>query len=278
METRNVKVDLHNHLRTSSIFRNRDFNKTIDIVAKRLGKGGILGLINFSDKRYEAFIGLKGYDRDYVGKNKNGIYIPDKDVLIVKGQEVPTKQGHLLVLGLEYETHLKGKRPFEDTLKEARDNNGIILVDHPFYLSGLGEYLENNLELLKNIDAIETHNGEAAFGFPIGPFPYQANKKAQEFYERVKSDYPHLGAIASSDGHSMYEIASSWTEIEMPKFGESCFIDSLRESIRKTNLDTPNKMKGSVVGTIDHMTDLTFIVKIAPKIGLGRFFETERPE
>lgn len=31
-----IKADLHNHLRTSSIFRDKDFNRAIDVAARRL--------------------------------------------------------------------------------------------------------------------------------------------------------------------------------------------------------------------------------------------------
>lgn len=101
-----IKADLHNHLRTSSIFENSDFNNSIDTASKKLGGGACFGLINMHDRRYEKFADLKGYEREWIGDNKNGIYIPEKDVLVVRGQEVTTKQGHLLV-GLGYDVHLK---------------------------------------------------------------------------------------------------------------------------------------------------------------------------
>ena len=66
-----VKADLHNHLRTSSILRNEDFNQAIDLASKRLGSSGIFAMVNFYDKRYENFISLKGYNRDSLGENAN---------------------------------------------------------------------------------------------------------------------------------------------------------------------------------------------------------------
>ena len=273
-----VKADLHNHLRTSSILRNEDFNQAIDLASKRLGSSGIFAMVNFYDKRYENFISLKGYNRDSLGENANGIYIPDKDVAVVKGQEIPTKQGHLLVLGLGYEVHLKGDRPLEDTIKEARDNNGIIIADHPFFREGVGNYLDNHQDLIRHFDALEIHNGKAALSL-FGLLPKRANEKAKEFYERAVLDNRHLGALSSSDGHSMYELGSSWTEIDSPDLANKAnFVSSLRESISQTSLSTERQNLDSRIGALDHIADLLYITKIAPKIGLAVRFETERPE
>ena len=87
-----IKADLHNHLRTSSNLQDEDFNQSIDLAHRRLGSGGVFGMINFSDTRYEKFSELGGYQRVYVGPQKNAIYVPEKDILVVKGQEVPTEQ------------------------------------------------------------------------------------------------------------------------------------------------------------------------------------------
>ncbi len=274
---KNMKADLHNHLRTSSNLQEIDFNIAISLAMKRLGINSVFGLVNFADGRYEEFIGFRGYDRIYLGNTKNAIYIPEKGVLVVKGQEVPTKQGHILILGLGYDIHLKQFRDLEDTLKEAKDNDGTVIVDHPFHLNGLGSYLEANPQFLEEIDAIEVYNGEACFGIPKTSFPYRANRRAQEFYDKIKRDFVHLGALASSDGHSMYELGRNWTEIDNIDMNKLNFLYSLRNSVRNTNKST--KMKKyplfGIFGSMDHIVDLAFITKIAPKIGLENLFKIE---
>lgn len=272
-----VRADFHNHLRMSSRFARGDFNRAINTASRKLGHGAVLGVVNFSDWRYEHLIDLGGYERQNLGDNRNGVYVPEKDVYVVKGQEVPTKEGHLLVFGTGARYHLKEGRSFEETIKEARDQDGIIVVDHPFHIHGLGSYLEQNPRLLEQVDAVEIHNGEASFGLPFGPIPLGANKKAQDFYARIESDFPNLGAIASSDGHSMYEIGSSWTEIQRPQFNG--FVNSLRESIIKTNLSTPTRMNNSIIGAIDHILDLALITQVGFRVGLRDFYiGTDRPE
>jgi hypothetical protein len=268
-----VKADLHNHLRTSSRCLEADFNRAVDKASKRLGNNGILGVINFTDKRYEHFVDLNGYEREDVGENKNGVYVPQKKILVVKGQEVPTKQGHLLVLGLGYDRHIKENKSLENTLKEVRDKRAIAVADHPFYLSGIGHYLKRNPKIIEEIDAIEIHNGEASFGFSFGPLPNNANELAQEFYREIKSEFPCLGALSSSDGHSIYEIGKNWTEIDMPDIAnKGNFTNSLRNSIRNTDLKTEKKTRPLILGAIDHALDLILITKIGFKIGLKEFY------
>ncbi|MEK6800943.1 MAG: hypothetical protein AABY05_03345 [Nanoarchaeota archaeon] len=275
-----VKADLHNHLRTSSNIKKSDLNHAVDVAGKRLGSHGIIGLVNFSDKRYEMAICSPGYERDYLGTNRNGVRVyGDKGtVIIVKGQEFPTKQGHLLVLGLEAEKHLKEGRTLKETVAEAKDNNGIIVADHPYYRDGIGSYLEKHQALLKDFSAFEVHNGEAAFSLPLlrGMFPKDANYLASVDFFIFEKDFPRLGALSSSDGHSFYEIGKSWTALELPDMGSN-FVETLRNSIEATNLETERKNKDAIRGSVDHMIDLALICKVAPKIGLGRMFETDRP-
>ena len=210
---RKVKADLHNHLRTSSNMKGL-FNPAIDIASKRLGAGGIFALVNFEDERYERFSEEKGYERKDLG---NAIYVPEKDILVVKGQEIPTQEGHLLVLGLEKGVRLKAGESLVSTISNARYNKGLVIADHPFYIEGIGSMLDKAPDFLNYIHAIEGHNGEAAFGFPVGPFPRNANRKAQEFYAKMSQHYSHLGMLSTSDGHSLHELGKSYTVLEMPE-------------------------------------------------------------
>lgn len=69
-----------------------------------------MGVVDFCDSRYKNLINLRGYERQTLGENQNGIYIPEKDIYMIGGQEVPTKEGHLLFLGTGINSHLKKGR------------------------------------------------------------------------------------------------------------------------------------------------------------------------
>jgi hypothetical protein len=95
-----VNADLHNHFST---FENIGdcFNKAINRAKRNLKENGIFAVINAQDKglgRYETFLGLRGYKRVDLG---NSLYVPEQEIYVIKGQEVFTQGGHILVLGLD---------------------------------------------------------------------------------------------------------------------------------------------------------------------------------
>lgn len=241
-----VKADLHNHLRTSSNLKQEDFNRAIDLAEKRLGKNSIFALANFSDNKYEQFTGLRGYERQYLGENKNAIYVPSKKVLVIKAQEIPTQQGHVSALGLHYNQQIQEHRSLEETLEEidnATDGEAIKIASHPFFQYGIGDYLQKHPDLLEFLDAIEIHNGEAMFG----------NQEALAFYKELfKQSFP-IGALSVSDGHSFHELGTNWTSIEFPETNPMNFLHSLKYSIRDTNHYTSKKTSTSYLGAAGHL-------------------------
>ena len=262
IERRRVKADLHNHFRTSS---NMDglFDPAVNTIFRNLGIYSLIGLINFEDQRYEKFIQQPGYERQDLG---NSIYLPKLDILIVKGQEVPTQQGHLLVLGIEKgkKNHIPVGMSLKDTIKASRDLNGIIIADHPFYRDGIGPFLQKKPGYLSRVDAFETHNGEAALWIP-GLTPKDANQKALEFYQRTSTS-KLVGSLACSDGHSLYEIGSSYTDLTMPDYSLLKCSEDVSSSLKKAvkNATSSNRhTNDSRISTLCHIISLGLI-----KLGL----------
>lgn len=178
----------------------------------------------------------------------------------------------MLVLGLGFEQHIRQNQDLEDTIRETDEKSegeAIKIADHPFFMAGIGHYLEYLPELVHCFDAFEI-NGEAAWG----------NRKARRFYEKVKPHNPQLGLVCSSDGHSSHELGKSWTEldIEIPGMYTDEFLPRLKQAVNSTNLQTPSQTHVSYAGAIMHLIKLGLITQVAPRIGLGKMFETERPE
>src|SRR3989344_4000830 len=74
---------------------------------------------------------------------------PKKGIYVIRGEEISTKQGHVLAVGIE-----KAIRPgmdISDTCREIKQQSGIAIIAHPYFLNGVGE---------KNITKlIESNNG-----------------------------------------------------------------------------------------------------------------------
>lgn len=255
-----VKADLHNHLRTGKHTLDGDFNKAVDYARKNLGKNAILGIINRNDSRYEKLISQKGYFRELSDLDGSSVYVPEKEVYLIKGQEVRTKKGNILVLGLSPRDYVLNGTSLERAISSAKEKGGIVIASAPFYQSGIGNYLIKKRESLKGIDAIEVYNSKAEFSFPIGPFPENANETAKDFYKYVCGIYAPLGAISSSDGNSFYEIGSSYTEFQNPD--RKNFKRWLKEEIKRSNLETERKNSSSKRGMLEH---------IAKSLVLGAF-------
>lgn len=89
-----------------------------------------MGVTNFHDARYEQFVQLPRYKRRDFG---NAVHMPEKDILIVKGQIMPTREERLSVLGLRAGQHIPERLSLEETVKIAAEENRIVLACHPFY-------------------------------------------------------------------------------------------------------------------------------------------------
>lgn len=271
-----IKADLHNHLKTGSYMPEGIFNRAINIARERLGENGIVGLVNFEDRRYENFSGLRGYERQDLG---NAVYVPEKEILIVRGQEVPTKEGHLLVLGMTKDVQVKSGRSLEDTMKEAKDNNGILIADHPFYNQGIGKLLMGNPLLLGELDGFEVHNGESALWIPRLT-QRGANEKAQIFYTQKKIEWlaghkldvaRFPMAISTSDGHSLYEIGKSYTVLDSEPVSGIANSDGIVRALKNAfgNSSYQNTVsRGSKIGGVDHIVDLALIIAFS-KLGIN---------
>lgn len=260
-----VRADLHNHL---SIFEDIGycFNRAIDTAFRNLGTNGAFAVVNAQDSgkgRYETLLGLRGYNRTDLG---NAFYVQEKRIYVIKGQEVFTRQGHLLVLGLDKGVRLKDYRTLDDSLKEADDHDGIKILVNPFFRDGVlynlypnsvcGKIPEELVKLIEKFDGIETYNGETWLSFGL----FSANSQAQEFHERIVQGYDighDIGSIFSSGGYSIGDIGSCFTNLDQPDFSDPIRLrETLRASIRRHNDNTRDRKKKAIMSTLAHRAKL----------------------
>ncbi|MDO8508053.1 MAG: hypothetical protein Q7S27_00045 [Nanoarchaeota archaeon] len=257
---RTVNATLHNHLRTSSYITKNTANKAVRKANKRLGPGGILGVINFNpspnenDPRWNLFVDNLQYDKVNTG---NGVYLPQLDILAVRGQEVPTAENyHVLLIGTQNDQNVKNGTPLEEVLKLGNKFGAFIVEDHPFDRHGIGNYASKHSGIYEQFDAIEVFNGIA-----------KGNVLAREEFNRIKDEFPKLYEFASDDGHSVYEIGRSYSHIEMPSDYEifrsfpERVVQALKDGFSSNRYKgLGHQEKGSIWGRFDHAIDLSILI------------------
>lgn len=193
-----IKADLHNHFTTLS--RVLDPNKVADIVRKKLGFDGMCALVNYDDQRYEALARKSGPHATSTG---NALYF-NQGAWVVKGEEIPTSTGDLLVLGLSEGTHLTPHRSIAETIDEAKAAGGVIIVPHPFFHSNVGAEINanTNQQYIYSIAGIEIGNGNAS------------KKQNSLALDLVMGLHEEIGGISVTDGHS-FAIGRGYTSFQV---------------------------------------------------------------
>ncbi len=121
----------------------------------------------------------------------------DTKVILIPGQEVTTKDGHLLVLGWikQVPQNLTMKESVEFAKSENKD--AVCIAAHPFdrLRSGKGAKIQDAA-----IDGLEILNASALFGI----FNWQAKRFARNRYNIQ---------LGNSDSHRISEFGFAYTEI-----------------------------------------------------------------
>lgn len=244
------KADLHNHLGTSG--SNPGFDETIDFVSEKLGEKIIFGIANSNDYRFERFVEQthRKYSKIFL-KDLRGVYIPEKEIIALKCQEIFSDQGHILAIGLPYNKNITSKNA-QEVIKESKDLGALLCAVHPFYYQGIGNFLKSNPELLLNFSSIETYNGSAEFSF-LKKLPKHANYQAQAFFQLT--DYNHdlnLGMSSFTDGHSVKSIGTCYTHLDLSFENNEDFIAHLDNSLRQVKSFEHLKMQPNIKDAINH--------------------------
>ncbi len=261
-----VNMDLHNHLATSDDMSGL-LERLLHRVVKTRFTPSIIGVVDFNNFGEKSRFAQLVRQADGNAYNfGNSLYFPLEDVMLVKGQEVPTREGHLLVMGLEKDSFIKPGMPLDYSLDEAKSLDAITIVDHPFSPDGgLGNIIaQNRGKYLNMFDAWEVYNSEAAL------FP-GANRKALDYYnDRIENQYS-VSALSGSDGHSIREIGRSYTGAMIQAY------DSLRNGEDVRNMLRDALISGSelrqdvkrpaIMGATKHMAELAAIIGLS-KVGL----------
>ncbi len=234
------KIDLHAH--TSDEFhllhnKAHEINYVKSLLSKitRSKTPIILCIADFNhDKRYEKFVKtsrkLREFDieykneQDFIKISNNG-----KDYYIIKGDEIPTDKGHILLIGTS--TTIKSKN-LKEVLKEAHKQHAVIIAPHPLHKFGIPFMLLQKIrkqgELSLSQAELQKHKKEFDAVEYDSYFP-EDKKKLLKF-----SNKEHLPLIADSDAHFLNEFFSSYFELSGIDFtNENIFKKSLKKALHK---------------------------------------------
>lgn len=124
-------------------------------------------------------------------------------ILVLAGMEVSTSDGHLVVIGIE--SPIPPWRDLDQTLAEARDQNALCILPHPFF---------ERLRQRRDVDAIEELNVRyGTFEIPDDGVPTLANSDAHSPEDLKNSPchnllhVPDLSFGSVADAVRMHRVA-----------------------------------------------------------------------
>lgn len=199
-----MTIDLHIHTFPASPCSSASVDQLIK-EAKRIGLDGIC----LTDHNYL-------WDPAHVEdlRKKHGF-------LILRGNEITTDQGDMIVFGLEMDIH--GIVKLEELRKEALNAGGFIIVAHPFRgfltfgIGQLGLTPEKAMErpLFKLVDAVEVLNGKVT-------------EKENSFASKIATGL-NLPATGGSDAHEISEVGLYATQFPVVIKDEKGLIEALKK-------------------------------------------------
>ncbi|HUL61663.1 MAG TPA: PHP domain-containing protein [Methanocella sp.] len=175
-----LRFDLHVHSDHSP-----DGHSTVEEILRAAQRKGLDGVaITDHDTTSGAVRALEVRDRVAPG------------LLVIPGQEISTKAGHLIVLGLTQE--LPPGQPVRDTIAAAHRLGGTVVVPHP------DQRTRHGMRIPPGADAVEVYNSRYILGVHNRMTTRKAGKRK-------------LSAVAGSDAHVASMVGQAITEVDAPK-------------------------------------------------------------
>ncbi len=198
-----IIIDLHTHTFPASPCSSAEVNQLIS-EAKRIGLDGICLT-----------------DHNYVWKSDDVEELRQRHgFLILRGNEIITDQGDMLVFGMD--TDIKGVIKLDDLREEVVKAGGFMIAAHPFRgfltfnVGDIGLTPEKAMErpLLKLVDAIEVLNGKVT-------------QRENDFASKVALGLG-IKATGGSDAHDVSEVGVYATQFFDAIKCEKDLVDALK--------------------------------------------------
>ena len=195
-----LKYDLHTHTCYSKCS-----NLKPEALLKTAKKRGLNGIAVTDHNTIKGALKVKGLNKD-------------KNFEVIVGEEISTIQGEVLAYYLQ--SPIKSNDFFK-VVEEAKKQNGLIVIPHPFRTS-INPYHKFKLPLegIKNrIDAVECFNARMLPG---------NNNKADKMSNKL-----NVAKTGGSDAHFKFEIGKAYTIFD--------------ENLRKALKNKKTKVNGTIL-------------------------------
>jgi predicted metal-dependent phosphoesterase TrpH len=141
----------------------------------------------------------------------------EEGMLVLRGVEVSTDRGHLLVYGVRDDGwNIWGKNnylPLEKVIERIHDFGAIAVPAHPFREMGIASFLDRVREV-QGIAAIESHNG--------------GNRDSHNELAGAAASQMALPTLGGSDCHKTAAVGRCATEFSVPVTCMADFIAAVR--------------------------------------------------
>jgi len=183
------------------------------------------------NSRLEDTLSSQGYHISR-GENHTEINYQGNNLAVYRGQEISTRQGHLLAWFIEQP--IKKGRPIIDTAKDIISQGGMVVAAHPYAILAMGEKNLRRLHEEGLLDALEYNATQSP----------NTNLKALHF-----ATDNGLPVVSNPDAHLPMNLGDAFTEIDKG-FYQSAIGDGLPKRLREYIRD-PSKITNLHFGKTD---------------------------
>jgi predicted metal-dependent phosphoesterase TrpH len=150
-------------------------------------------------------------DHDTTAGARHALEVCDQvapGLLVIPGEEVTTRSGHLIVLGITQD--IPRDMSVEETIKAGHELGGTVVVPHPYYR------LRHGISIPEGADAVEVYNSRFIFGFH--------NHLASR-----RSKARNLPGVAGSDAHAAEFVGMAITLVNASERNAPDVLKAIRE-------------------------------------------------
>lgn len=211
-----LKADLHTHTKYSIeplfgiLLQLRAYHGPEALIEAARKKGINALAITDHDAMYGARLGER-----YIRKNRI------ENFTLIKGEEITTKNGHLIGLGLE--NPIRSHLDVQETADRIKEQGGLVIVPHAFNKLGIKKAIYS----LRGVDAIEKFN-------MYNPFNSLINHPPQ-LYEKIAKQRG-VPCVVGSDAHVISDVGKVFNEITC-----NHGVDNVLRAIKKHKVNCVNK-------------------------------------